>query len=182
VLESSPLASFFTGNEEWQLHSISQLSDETDLCWEIMNRTQAVQGTMPARACAPHQLVLRGHVHQWRYYTEQCFSVPRIQGAPLFLLFHQPLTLLLGLSQELFIYLSGSICKTQWSIPFPDYMYQHCEGWEPFRITEHILWCYISILPVLVRPHGSLPILELINRRKTDFLYSRIVIGQGKWL
>lgn len=59
MLESSPLASFFTGNEEWQLHSISQLSDETDLCWEIMNRTQAVQGTMPARACAPHQLVLR---------------------------------------------------------------------------------------------------------------------------
>lgn len=182
MLESSPLASFFTGNEEWQLHSISQLSDETDLCWEIVNGTQAVRGAMPAGACAPHQLVLGGHVHHWSYCTEQCFSVAGIHGAPLFLLFYQPLTLLLGLRQELFIYLYGSIWKTQWNISISRWYVPALWRVRTFQDHQtHPMTFYLNIT-FLGRPPGSLPILELINRRKTDFLYGRLAIGQRGWL
>lgn len=53
VLEALPLASFFAGNEEWRLYSISQLSDETDLCWEILRGTRSTGGVMPMRASLP---------------------------------------------------------------------------------------------------------------------------------
>lgn len=133
VLEALPLASFFTGNEEWRLYSISQLSDETDLCWEILKGTQSTWGVTPMRASLPSfswmifeqdSSVCRGTLlnnipFQFLGVRGDC-SPP--QRPPLS---HRStkLALLLEPSQEPFVYyLSGSFWKTPWSVS----MYRRC--------------------------------------------------------
>lgn len=146
-LESSPLASFFTGNEEWQLHCISQLSDETDLCWETLKGAQSTWGAMPVRATAPSSS---------RIIFEQDASVSRsiaLSSAFLFLIFRGgsspprcstklSLCCLGWVKGLLFIISLGLSGKHHGAFPFPDSMYQHHGRRDLFRVTGHILWCY----------------------------------------